>query len=163
MGLLDGLLGGGRRGGMSPITMALLGLLAYRTMKGKNMSDIFGGSGQGGGLGGLLQGGLGGLIGGAGAGSLLNGGLNDLLDRFRNNGLGDKADSWVERGENKAVSPDQIEQALGEDRIAWLMQQTGMSREELLQGLSQQLPGFVDELTPEGRVPSEQEARRMVA
>ena len=34
MGLLGGLLGGGR-GGMSPLTMALLGVLAYRTFKGK--------------------------------------------------------------------------------------------------------------------------------
>ena len=59
MGLLDGILGGGMRrgGGMSPITMALLGLLAYKTMKGKNLSAIFGGGatgGQNGGLGGLL-------------------------------------------------------------------------------------------------------------
>jgi hypothetical protein len=45
MGLLDGILGGGMRrgGGMSPITMALLGLLAYKTLKGKNLSDMFGG------------------------------------------------------------------------------------------------------------------------
>ena len=37
MGLLDSVLGGGQRsgGGMSPITMALLGLLAYRTIRGK--------------------------------------------------------------------------------------------------------------------------------
>ena len=78
MGLLDGLLGGARRGGgMSPITMALLGLLAYKTFKGKNLSDMFGSAGSGGapggapgglggGLGGLLQGGLGGLLGGGG-------------------------------------------------------------------------------------------------
>jgi uncharacterized protein YidB (DUF937 family) len=157
MGLLDGLLGGGmRRGGMSPLTMALLGLLAYKTMKGKNLSDMFGtgsgaqsGSGQGG-LGGLLQGGLGGL------GGLLGGGLNDLLKQFQNNGQGDKAASWVASGPNKPIQPDELESALGEERISWLTRQTGLSRQELLDGLSRELPDAVDTLTPNGRLPGEQ-------
>jgi uncharacterized protein YidB (DUF937 family) len=173
MGLLDGLLGGGARrgGGMSPLTMALLGLLAYRTLKGsnKNLSDIFGGSGagapggRGGGLGGLLTGGLGGLLAGGAAGNVLSGGLGDLLDQFKQHGQGDKAESWVARGPNKPIEPNEMEQALGADRINWLTQQTGMSRQELLDGLSQELPQVVDRMTPEGRLPSEQEAERMIA
>jgi uncharacterized protein YidB (DUF937 family) len=167
MGLLDGILGGGMRrgGGMSPITMALLGLLAYKTMKGKNLSDVFGGAagGQGGGLGGLLQSGLGGLLGGGAAGGILSGGLGDLLKQFQNNGLSDKADSWVSTGENKPIQPSELERALGEERISWLIQQTGMSREELLAGLSQELPQVVDKLTPQGRIPTDLEAGRMVA
>jgi uncharacterized protein YidB (DUF937 family) len=167
MGLLDGILGGGMRrsGGMSPITMALLGLLAYKTMKGKNLSDMFGGAtgGQSGGLGGLLQGGLGGLLGGSAAGGILSGGLGDLLKQFQNNGLSDKADSWVSTGQNKPIQPPELERALGEERISWLMQQTGMTREELLTGLSQELPQVVDKLTPQGRIPTDQEAARMVA
>ena len=169
MGLLDGILGGGMRrgGGMSPITMALLGLLAYKAMKGKNMSDILGGKpgapGGLGGLGGLLQGGLGGLLGGGAAGSILSGGLGDLLKQFQQNGMGDQADSWVSTGQNKTIAPSELERALGEERIAWLMQQTNLSREELLAGLSQELPQMVDKLTPEGHVPTEEEARRMVA
>jgi uncharacterized protein YidB (DUF937 family) len=172
MGLLDGILGGGRRGGMSPITMALLGLLAYKTLKGKNLSDMFGGGNagapgapgaQGGGLGGLLQGGLGGLLGGGAAGGILSGGLGDLLKQFQNNGLGDKAESWVSTGQNKPIQPSELERGLGEERISWLMQQTGMSREELLAGLSQELPQAVDKLTPEGRLPTEREAERLIA
>jgi uncharacterized protein YidB (DUF937 family) len=164
MGLLDGLLGGGmRRGGMSPLTMALLGLLAFKAMKGKNLSDMFGGNaggqagagqggaGQGGGLGGLLQGGLGGLLGGG----ILSGGLNDLLKQFQNSGQGDKAASWVSTGQNQPIQPDELESALGEERIAWLMQQTGLPRQELLEGLSRELPEAVDKLTPQGRLPEE--------
>jgi uncharacterized protein YidB (DUF937 family) len=37
-----------------------------------------------------------------------------------------------------------------------------MGRQDLLEGLSQHLPGFVDQLTPEGRLPSAEEASRMV-
>jgi len=166
MGLLDGILGGGMRrgGGMSPITMALLGLLAYKTMKGKSMSDILGGKpGEQGGLGGLLQGGLGGLLGGSAAGGVLSGGLSDLLKQFQTNGATDKADSWVSTGPNKPIEPSELERALGEERISWLMQQTGMSRDELLAGLSRELPQAIDKLTPQGRIPTEQEAERLVA
>ena len=35
-----------------------------------------------------------------------------------------------------------------------------MSRDDLLQGLSQNLPDFVDQLTPDGRLPTEDEASR---
>ena len=164
MGLLDGLLGGARRGGgMSPITMALLGLLAYKTFKGKNLSDMFGNAGSGGapggGLGGGSAGGLGGLLQG-GLGGLLGGGLTDLVKQFQNNGQGDKAASWVSSGPNNPIRPNELETALGEERISWLMQQTGLSRDELLQGLSRELPGAVDELTPSGRLPSGATLRR---
>ena len=159
MGLLDGILGGGPRRGMSPFTMALLGLLAYKTLRGKNPAGAPAGQPGPGGLGGLL----GGLLGGGAAGGVLSGGLSDLLKQFQLNGLGNKANSWVSTGQNEQIGPDELERALGEERIAWLMQQTGMSREQLLTGLSQELPQAVDQLTPQGHVPSEDEARRMVA
>jgi uncharacterized protein YidB (DUF937 family) len=171
MGLLDILGGSGpQRGGagMSPMTMALLGLLAYRTYQGKGrLADMIGrkpgasGAAGGGGLGDLL----GGLTGGAaagGLGGLLSGGLGDLLKQFQQHGQDDKAQSWVSTGPNKPVTPREIEQALGAERIEWLTQQTGMSREELLAGLSRELPDAVDKLTPEGRVPTEQEAARLL-
>jgi len=37
------------------------------------------------------------------------------------------------------------------------MSQSGLSRQELLDGLSQYLPGVVDHLTPDGRLPTERE------
>lgn len=167
MGLLDGILGGGMRrgGGMSPITLALMGLLAYKTLKGKNLSEMFGGATpaggppSGGGLGGIL----GGLLGGGGAGGILSGGIGDLLNQFQQNGQGDKAKSWVSTGQNEPVSPTELEKALGPERIQWLMNQTGMNKAELLAGLSKELPTVVDTLTPDGRLPTEQEASRMVA
>jgi uncharacterized protein YidB (DUF937 family) len=165
MSLLGNILGAGSRGrgGMSPLTMALLGVLAYRTFQGKGrLADMLGRtSGQqnpGGGLGGLL----GGLLGGGAAGGTLSGGLKDLLKQFQQAGQGDKAQSWVTQGPNKPLSSSELEQALGPEKIAWLMQETGMSREELLAGLSRELPEAVDKLTPDGRVPTEQEAARMV-
>src|SRR5262249_32343737 len=118
--------------------------------------------GGAGGLGDLLQGGLGNLFGGGNAGNTLSSGLDDLLKQFQQNGHGDTANSWVGSGPNKAIAPKDLASALGADRINSLMAQSGMSRDELLSGLSQQLPDVVDQLTPNGRVPSEHEAARLI-
>jgi uncharacterized protein YidB (DUF937 family) len=177
MGLFDQVLGGSGPssggGGMSPINMALMGLLAYRTFEGKGrLADMLGrGPGSaaapsgaagapngGGGRGGML----GGLLGGGAAGGILSGGLGDLLRQFQQNGQGDKAQSWIANGPNKPAQPSEIEQALGPEKISWLMQQTGMSREALLSGLSRELPRVVDKLTPDGRIPTDQEAARLL-
>ena len=112
---------------------------------------------MGGGLGDLLKGGLGGLLGGGAAGSVISGGLGDLLKQFQQQGQGDVADSWVGKGENKSIAPGDLGQALGADQINALTSQTGLSRDELLQGLSQYLPGVIDHLTPEGRLPTDSE------
>jgi uncharacterized protein YidB (DUF937 family) len=167
-------------GGMSPITMAILGLLAYKAVKsitssqpsaapanprvppGGNAINANLPGGGGGGLGDLLSGGLGGLLGGGAAGSILSGGLNDLLKQFQQSGHSDTVNSWVGTGPNKTISPNDLANALGSDKINALIAQTGMSRDDLLHGLSEYLPQVVDQLTPEGRVPTEQEVHRML-
>ncbi|HSC17970.1 MAG TPA: YidB family protein, partial [Rhizomicrobium sp.] len=93
----------------------------------------------------------------------LSGGLQDLLKQFQQNGHGDKAESWVSTGPNKPVAPHELEQALGNDRIDWLTRETGMSRDQLLAGLSKALPQAVNQLTPNGHVPSEQEMAKLVS
>ena len=166
-------------GGMSPIMMAVLGLVAYKALKsftgqpdanraapsapGAPASQPDGNtSASSGGLGDLLKGGLGGLLGGGAAGSVLSGGLNDLLKQFQQSGHADTAKSWVGTGPNKTIAAPDLASALGSDKINALMKQSGMSRDDLLQGLSQYLPLVVDHLTPEGRLPTEQEVARLL-
>ncbi|MBR1145384.1 YidB family protein [Bradyrhizobium sp. AUGA SZCCT0431] len=100
-------------------------------------------------LGGLL-----GNLGGGGVGGLLGGGLGELLERFKENGQGDAAESWVGKGPNKELPAPQLKQAIGADVLAALEQQTGLSQEELLARLSRELPTAVDQYTPDGRLPS---------
>ncbi len=163
-----------------PSMTALLGLLAVAGFQNRDkLSQMLGGAsgnqgggllggagqqpgGMGGGLGGLLGGGgLGGLLGSLGGNAspdgLVSGGLGELVERFRQNGHGDTVDSWVGTGPNKQVAPDQLESAIGPDVLETLTQQTGLSREELLSRLSNNLPQAVDQYTPNGRVPSHQE------
>jgi len=159
----------GSGGGMSPLTMAVLGLLAYKAVKSFTSqpgaapaAPAAPSSSQstGGGLGDLLKNGLGGLLAGGAAGSVLSGGLNDLLKQFQQSGHGDVAKSWVDNGPNKAVSSDDLAKALGGDQINTLVAHTGLSRQDLLAGLSQYLPEAVNQLTPDGRLPTEQELSR---
>jgi uncharacterized protein YidB (DUF937 family) len=86
-------------------------------------------------------------------GGLLTGGLGELLERFRQNGQGEAAQSWIDDGPNKEISPPQLKQAIGQDVLAALEQQTGLSQEELLARLSRELPAAVDKYTPGGRLP----------
>jgi uncharacterized protein YidB (DUF937 family) len=208
MGLLDILNGmqngprgqrqpGGSGGGMSPLMMAMLGLLAYKAFKGgggqavapetsrpasphagdvadAGLGDILGGllggaprSGAGaaptgGGLADLIPGGLGGLLGGAAAGSVLSGGLGNLIKDLQQSGHGREAQSWVGTGPNAQIAPDDLANALGSDTLDSLSRQTGMRQDDLLAGLSQHLPDLVDQLTPKGRLPTEDEASRWV-
>jgi len=159
----------GSGGGMSPLTMAVLGLLAYKAVKSFTSqagaapaAPAAPGSSQsaGGGLGDLLKNGLGGLLAGGAAGSVLSGGLNDLLKQFQQSGHSDVAKTWVGNGPNKAISSDDLAKALGGDQINTLMAHTGLSRQDLLAGLSQYLPEAVNQLTPDGRLPTEQELSR---
>ena len=116
----------------------------------------------GGGLGDLLRGTLGGILGGAAAGTALNGGLGGLLKQLQESGQGDVARSWVGTGPNKTISQGDLADALGSDTLNQLSRQTGMDRGDVLSELSQHLPRFVDELTPQGRLPTEEEAARIV-
>jgi len=106
-------------------------------------------------------GGLGGLLGGLGGGGLAAG-LRDLLDRFRQTGHEEKAQSWVSTGENRPIAANELEQVLGAERIEWLMQQTGLPKDQLLAGLSKELPGAIDKLTPTGQVPTDEELEREI-
>jgi|ERR1700761_3158934 uncharacterized protein YidB (DUF937 family) len=97
---------------------------------------------------------FGGLLGGGGVGSLLGGGLNELFEQFTKNGQGDAAGSWVGTGPNKEISPPEVKQAIGQDVLATLVQQTGLSQDEILARLSRELPTAIDKYTPDGRLPS---------
>ncbi|MGE5540229.1 MAG: YidB family protein [Gemmatimonas sp.] len=144
----------------------MLGQFTNQARSGSPASGAGAGAGASpGGLQGLLGGGgqgglMSGLLGAGSPGALLSGGLGELVERFTGSGHGDVARSWVGTGPNQDIGTTQLEQALGEDTIGALTQQTGLSRDELLSRLKTVLPTAVDKLTPDGRIPSEAEASR---
>ncbi len=86
-------------------------------------------------------------------GTVLTEGIRNLVDRFRQAGHGDAADSWVAHGPNHEVAPQHLETAIGSDTLEALTKQTGLSREEIISRLTRELPNAVDKYTPEGRLP----------
>jgi uncharacterized protein YidB (DUF937 family) len=80
-------------------------------------------------------------------------GLGDLVRAFQEKGLGDIVGSWVGHGENLPISVDQITQGLGLDRLRELAAQAGVSAESAASTLSGALPGLIDKLTPDGKLP----------
>ena len=137
MGLLDSVIGGlmqnSAGGASSPMGNILSGLL------GGGQSSGFGGSGSPG-------------IGGAAG---VGGGLSGLISQFENAGLGNLVQSWVGNGPNQAVSPQQLQNVLGEQQVQTMANQAGMAPSGFLSQLSQHLPAAVNGMTPNGQVPGE--------
>lgn len=161
---------GGASGGMSPLTMGLLALLAYKALKGSGILGSEAPAGQAptrsapdanqaGGASDWLTG-LQKVIAGGGAGGILSGGLNELLKRLQQAGQGQAAQSWIEKGTNEPLNPDDLEKAVGTDTLDTLAERMGVPRERLLDELKAMLPTTVDAMTPDGRLPDEKEAAR---
>ena len=162
MGLLDSVIGsmtGSKQGSpssMSPITKALLLLLAakaassYMGGSSKSDGDTAQPSGAPDAKPGTIQTGI--LKG------LPN--LEPSIERFKRGGHEDKIQSWVGTGENKPIQPQELQQALGPDEVDHLQRETRLPRDQLLSELSKVLPQVVDKLTPQGRLPTEQERAR---
>ena len=143
------------------------------------LKGMKGGDGGSGGLGDLLGGILGGGsrsggLGGGGLGGnpmlrmllplvasmLMNGGLQRILSRLQAQGKGDVADSWVSTGSNRAIGADDVREAVDRDELDRIAEQLGVSHDEAAEAVAQVLPDVVDQATPGGQVPADDELDR---
>jgi uncharacterized protein YidB (DUF937 family) len=144
--LLKGAGGGSGGGGLGDLLGGILGGGARS-----------GGIGAGGGLGGnpilrmLLP-----LV----AGMLMNGGLQKILGRLQAQGKGAQAESWVGNGANEPVDADDVKQAVDDEELDRIATQLGVSRDEAAEAVAQVLPDVVDQASPEGQLPDDDELDR---
>ena len=101
---------------------------------------------------GALKGETGGLMDGIHS-MLESGGLAGLVDSFKEKGLGGVISSWISTGKNLPISAEQIQQALGKEKIQQLAEKAGMSPEDVKAKLTEHLPNIIDKLTPDGKLP----------
>jgi uncharacterized protein YidB (DUF937 family) len=161
----------------NPLLGQVLGGLFGQAMGQRGM-----GGGPGGGLGGAALGSvLGGMIGGrrspaglpAGGGSssrtalllmLLplamrwvqrNGGMGAVLDRFRQQGYGRQAQSWVATGPNDGIDERAVEQVIGQGELQQMAQRLGVPEQEVAQAFAEIMPQMVDKLSPQGELPGQ--------
>ena len=90
-------------------------------------------------------------------------GLGGLVKQFQQKGLGSVVDSWINRGQNQDISSGQISDALGSDIVDQLARRTGLSRQEVINQLAKALPGAIDRMTPDGRLPTQGEMQRLMS
>lgn len=79
--------------------------------------------------------------------------LGNLMNQFKEKGLGNIFNSWVGTGKNEDISPDQVQEAVGPEKMNQMAQQTGLSVPELAKQLAKHLPTLVDRMTPNGKLP----------
>ena len=180
MGLLDQIMGGGQpqsqqRPGLGSTLAAgvVLALLVKGVRQwqaghggptGESRSFDPRAQDQGGGLGGMLGGltqggGLGGMLGGLGGA----GALGALINRFRERGFGEQVGSWVGHGQNAPIAPQDVGQVLDQETLEELQQKTGLSRDQLLQQLADELPNAINAATPKGRAPQDDDELHQAA
>jgi uncharacterized protein YidB (DUF937 family) len=133
MGLFDQLIGGllgGSTGAGSPVQNILMGLLTGQQGAQGNTNENSGGL-------------------------AIPGGVAGLLSAFDQAGLGHIVQSWISNGANLPVSPEQLQSALGDERVQTMSDQAGMVPQDFLSLLSEHLPHAVNGVTPNGQLPDE--------
>ncbi len=81
------------------------------------------------------------------------GGLSALVQQLEQSGIGEQVQSWVSTNPNKPVSADQMQQAMGAE-VKKMTQESGVAQNDAAAGLAALLPQVIDKLTPQGKVPA---------
>jgi uncharacterized protein YidB (DUF937 family) len=108
---------------------------------------------------GFLDGVLGGVV-GAEALSLVkdyiekHGGISGVVSEFEKTGFGQQAKSWVSTGPNLPINAEQIQQALGSEKVKDLAAKFGVPMDKVKDMLAKYIPAAVDKATPDGKLPS---------
>lgn len=84
------------------------------------------------------------------------GGIAGFLSALRQGGLGDAVSSWLGTGPNRAVSADELRQAMEPGMLQAITSQSGEAEEGVLQSLTTLLPLVIDKLSPNGTLQDEE-------
>ena len=95
-------------------------------------------------------------------GMIKSGGLQKVVQGFQQKGMGAQADSWVSTGGNAQVSGSDMRVGLGDDEVRQFAQEAGIPEDEAADVLAAVVPQVVNGLTPDGRVPSDDELEALL-
>ncbi|HEY1623491.1 MAG TPA: YidB family protein [Streptosporangiaceae bacterium] len=110
------------------------------------LSMLGGQKGEAGGLASIMK-----LFGGNGGNSA---GLQGMMSQLQSSGMQDQVQSWIGQGQNKPVSGEQIRQAVDPTVLNQVAEQAHISPEEASNKVAQVLPEMVNQVTPQGQMPS---------
>lgn len=81
------------------------------------------------------------------------GGLQGLKAKFEQEGAGAIFQSWISTGPNLPISQEQVEKVMGNQFITDISAKLGVDPETAKHKIANMLPGIVDKLTPDGKLP----------
>ena len=81
-------------------------------------------------------------------------GLSSLVSNLSQGGLGEQVQSWVGKGSNVAADPEQLASAIGNEKVHEVATEAGVTDEQAKTGIAAVLPQLIDQLTPDGAVPT---------
>lgn len=84
-----------------------------------------------------------------------NGGMGAVLDRFKQQGYGRHAQSWVDTGRNETLDDQAVQNVVGQDDLRQMAQKLGVPEQQVAQAFAEIMPEMVDKLSPQGRMPQE--------
>jgi uncharacterized protein YidB (DUF937 family) len=84
------------------------------------------------------------------------GGMEGILNQLKQNGLGEQVQSWVGPGENKAVTPDQVQQGFGQSMLENIASRAGISPAMASGVIAVVLPLVVSHLSGNNGQPTQQ-------
>ena len=90
-------------------------------------------------------------------------GLNQILQGLQSSGLGDVVASWLGSGSNQAVSPSQLQSALGDQTVSQFANKAGIDTGAALTALAGMLPQLVDSLSPDGSLPESNQLESLLS
>jgi len=90
-----------------------------------------------------------------------SGGLGGLLDRFRRAGMSDTVSSWLSGSSTAAISPENVQNALGAQAMNTIASRTGLSLATATSAVGFLLPKLVQTLAPGGAIPTRLPAEAM--
>jgi uncharacterized protein YidB (DUF937 family) len=80
--------------------------------------------------------------------------FDGMLQKLRESGLEEQVSSWIAKGQNMPVVGAQIKKALGNEKVAEIASKLGLTTEQAADDLAQSVPEVVDEVTPDGELPT---------
>jgi outer membrane protein OmpA-like peptidoglycan-associated protein/uncharacterized protein YidB (DUF937 family) len=83
-----------------------------------------------------------------------NGGLGGFLDRFRKAGMSDVVSSWLSGSATAAISPENLQNALGAQTMNTIASRTGLSLSTATAAVGFIVPKLVQTLAPGGVIPT---------
>ena len=84
-----------------------------------------------------------------------NGGMGAVLDKFKQQGYGRHAQSWVDTGNNETLDNQAVQNVVGQDELRQMAQKLGVPEQQVAQAFAEIMPEMVDKLSPQGHMPHE--------